>query len=138
MIFAKVFLVWCIADIVWILYKMRKEKKLKFKPVLYRDSKKNIKVDYLTRGFISLPLGIFLGCLALIVLIIYKNAHILTDLENSNLEKLVISVLAVIFFYLCYKTYIYNQVRKEEEKRKIEELKRKKFDRIMKEYEENN
>jgi len=117
---------------------MRKEKKLKFKQVLYRDSKKNIKVDYLTRGFISLPLGIFLGCLALIVLIIYKNAHILTDLENSNLEKLVISILAVIFSYLCYKGYIYNKVREEEEKKKVKELKKKEFDRIMKEYEENN
>ena len=138
MIFFKVFFVWCIAGIVWILFKMRKEKKLKFKPVIYRDGKKNIRVDYLRRGFVSLPLGIFLGCLTFLLLIIYKNAHILTDLKNSNIEKLIISILAVIFSYLCYKTFIYNQVRKEEEKKKVKELKKKEFDRIMKEYEENN
>jgi len=117
---------------------MRKEKKLKFKQVVYRDGKKNIRVDYLRRGFVSLPLGIFLKCLTFLLLIIYKNAHILTDLNPSNFEKLVISVLAVIFFYLCYKAYIYNKVRKEEEKKKVKELKKKEFDRIMKDYEKNN
>ena len=119
MIFFKVFFVWCIAGIVWILFKMGSERKAR-------------------RGFISLPLGIFLGCLAFILLIVYRNAHILTDLNPSNFEKLVISVLAVIFFYLCYKAYIYNKVRKKEEKKKVKELKKKEFDRIMKEYEENN
>ena len=138
MIFFKVFFVWCIADIVWILFKMRKEKKLKFKPVLYRDGKKKIRVDCLTRGFVSLPLGIFLGCLTFLLLIVYRNAHILAELNPSNIEKLIISVLAVIFFYFCYKAFIYNQVRKEEEEKKVKELKRKEFDRIMKEYKENN
>ena len=50
MIFFKVFFVWCLVCIVWILLKMRKEKKLKFKPVVYRDGKKKIRVDYLVRG----------------------------------------------------------------------------------------
>ena len=50
MIFSKVFFVWCLVGIVWILFKMRKEKKLKFKQVVYRDGKKKIRVDYLVRG----------------------------------------------------------------------------------------
>jgi len=138
MIFFKVFFVWCVAGIVWILFKMRKEKRLKFKKIIYRDGKKNIRVDYLTRGFVSLPIGIFIGCLAFLLLIVYRNAHILADLNPSNIEKLIISILALIFSYLCYKAYIYNKVREEEEKKKVKELKKKEFDRIMKEYEENN
>jgi len=50
MIFSKVFFVWCIVGIVWILFKMRKEKKLKFKQIIYKDEKKKIRVDYLVRG----------------------------------------------------------------------------------------
>ena len=58
MIFSKVFFVWCLVGIVWILFKMRKEKKLKFKPVVYRDGKKKIRVDYLVRGdYKSLNIG---------------------------------------------------------------------------------
>ena len=138
MIFSKVFFVWCLVCIVWILFKMRKEKKLKFKQVVYRDGNKKIRVDYLRRGFILLPFLIFIVCLTFLSLLIYKNAHILAELKNSNIEKMIISILALIFFYFCYKAYIYNKVRKEEEKKKVKELKKKEFDRIMKDYEKNN